>query len=68
VDPSGSSSAGSTTWSICASDDPGRRRRKRSAKIVARDELARVCPLLFEHVIPSGTYHFDRILEREAIK
>lgn len=37
-----------------------------TGKLVARDELARVSPLLFEHVIPSGTYHFDRVDEREA--
>jgi hypothetical protein len=33
---------------------------------VSRDDLARVSPLLFEHVIPSGTYHFDRIGRRYA--
>jgi hypothetical protein len=33
---------------------------------VVRDELARISPLLFEHVIPSGTYHLDRLQGREA--
>jgi hypothetical protein len=28
---------------------------------VDRSHLARVSPLLHKHVIPSGTYHFDRI-------
>lgn len=37
-----------------------------TGKRLARDELSRVSPLLFEHVIPSGTYHFDRVNEREA--
>jgi hypothetical protein len=27
---------------------------------VAADHLARISPLLHAHVIPSGTYHFDR--------
>ena len=28
--------------------------------VVTRDELARISPLLHAHVIPSGTYHFER--------
>ena len=31
-----------------------------TGKPVNLEHLVRVCPLLHEHVIPSGTYHFDR--------
>lgn len=48
-----------------------RERKRRQAEIVAalesgsgepvpREYLARVSPLANAHVIPSGTYHFDR--------
>lgn len=30
---------------------------------VARAHLARVSPLAYKHVIPSGTYHFDRVTD-----
>ncbi len=30
------------------------------------DELARISPLLYDHVIPSGTYHFDRADQGQA--
>jgi hypothetical protein len=33
---------------------------------VERAELARISPLAHAHVIPSGTYHFERVNEREA--
>ena len=38
-----------------------------SGETVSRDELARISPLLHAHVIPSGTYRFERAsLAREA--
>jgi hypothetical protein len=37
-----------------------------SGKPVEGDDLARISPLLYEHVIPSGTYFFERFGEREA--
>jgi hypothetical protein len=34
---------------------------------VARADLARISPLAHAHVIPSGTYHFDRAGERAPL-
>jgi hypothetical protein len=34
-----------------------------SGQPVERARLARVSPLAHKHVIPSGTYHFDRITD-----
>jgi hypothetical protein len=31
---------------------------------VADEDLAHVSPLLHRHVIPNGTYHFPRAIER----
>lgn len=32
-----------------------------SGQPIRRQDLARVSPLMNAHVIPSGTYHFDRV-------
>jgi hypothetical protein len=37
-----------------------------SGATVAPEDLARVSPLAHAHVIPSGTYHFERATPGEA--
>ncbi|MGH8057477.1 MAG: hypothetical protein ACREOH_09615 [Candidatus Entotheonellia bacterium] len=34
----------------------------RIGETIAPEDLARVSPLAYAHVIPNGTYHFDRPL------
>jgi TnpA family transposase len=34
---------------------------------VADEDLAHISPLLHRHVIPNGTYHFPRALERDPL-
>ena len=34
---------------------------------VADEEMAHIYPLLHRHVIPNGTYHFPRALERDPV-
>ena len=46
------------TYEEQASDPEGPREHDRNP--VDADDIARISPLLYEHVIPSGTYHFDR--------
>ncbi|MBA2764510.1 MAG: Tn3 family transposase [Thermoleophilaceae bacterium] len=36
-----------------------------AGQVVAREDLARISPLHRAHVIPSGTYHFDRQAEED---
>jgi hypothetical protein len=33
-----------------------------AGEIIAAEDLARISPLAYAHVIPNGTYHFDRPL------
>jgi len=33
---------------------------------VAREDLARISPIVHAHVIPSGTYHFERAGQRPS--
>jgi len=41
---------------------------EKSGQAAAREDLARVSPLAHAHVIPSGTYHFDRTTDgRESL-
>jgi hypothetical protein len=31
-----------------------------AGEIIADEDLARISPLMYQHVIPNGTYHFAR--------
>ena len=47
-------------WNTVRIADIVKRLEVSSGQAVTRDELARISPLLHAHVIPSGTYHFER--------
>jgi hypothetical protein len=36
--------------------------RPRAGEVIPAEDLAHVSPLAYAHVIPNGTYHFDRPL------
>lgn len=39
---------------------------EKAGEAVTRDELARISPLMFRHIIPNGTYSFDRELPGDS--
>jgi TnpA family transposase len=39
---------------------------EKAGEAVTRDELARISPLMFRHIIPNGTYSFDRELAGDS--
>jgi hypothetical protein len=47
-------------WNTVRIADIVRRMETSGGETVHPDELARISPLLYAHVIPNGTYHFSR--------
>ena len=39
---------------------------EKACETVTCDELARISPLMFRHIIPNGTYSFDRELPGDS--
>ena len=38
-----------------------------AGKTIPDENLARISPLMHQHVIPNGTYHFDRLTQETTL-